>query len=121
MNDPYVVDEYANVCSAVHELALPRFRPTVLATAPLYEPEKVSVPLVAVKSAKFPPSEIPEIVELVSPELFSVPDIVGVTVSAPADGTIIIPVVRPLNDPVVVEKVTAVAVVDAYPEPSVVR
>ena len=29
VNDPYVVDEYANVCSAVHELALPRFRDIV--------------------------------------------------------------------------------------------
>ena len=29
MNDPYVVDENANVCSAVHELALPRLRDRV--------------------------------------------------------------------------------------------
>ena len=30
---------------------------------PLYVPEKVRVPLVAVKSPKFPPSAIPEMVE----------------------------------------------------------
>lgn len=29
VNDPYVVEENANVCSAVHELALPRFRDRV--------------------------------------------------------------------------------------------
>ena len=29
VNDPYVVDENANDCSAVHEIALPRFRERV--------------------------------------------------------------------------------------------
>ena len=52
-----------NVCNAVHVLALPRFSPTVLAVLPLYDPENVSVPLVAVRSARLEPREIPEIVE----------------------------------------------------------
>ncbi len=42
MNDPYVVDEYANVCSAVHELALPRFREIVEFVPPSSAP---SVPV----------------------------------------------------------------------------
>ncbi len=49
--------------------ALPRFSPTVLAVPPLYEPENVSVPSVAVRSARFPPSAIPEIVEFCRAEL----------------------------------------------------
>ena len=121
MNDPYVVDEYANDCSAVHELGLFRFNPTVLAVPPLYEPENVRVESVAVKSARLFPRATPEIVELVRPALFSVPDIVGVSVNAPLDGIIVIPAVSPLNEDVVVENVTAVCVVEAYPDPSVVR
>lgn len=42
MNDPYVVDEYANDCSAVHELALPRFREIVEFVPPSRAP---SVPV----------------------------------------------------------------------------
>ena len=38
MNDPYVVLENANVCSAVHELALPRFREIVEAVPPSRDP-----------------------------------------------------------------------------------
>jgi hypothetical protein len=37
-NDPYVVDENANDCSAVHELALPRFRDRVEAEPPRSAP-----------------------------------------------------------------------------------
>ncbi len=42
---------------------LERFSPTVLARPPLYAPENVSVPSVAVRSARLDPSAIPEIVE----------------------------------------------------------
>ena len=49
---------------AVQVLALPRFRPIVLAVPPLYVPEKVRVVSVAVRSARFPPKAIPEMVEL---------------------------------------------------------
>ena len=42
MNDPYVVDEYANVCGAVHELALARFREIVEFVPPSSAP---SVPV----------------------------------------------------------------------------
>lgn len=42
VNDPYVVDEYANVCSAVHELALPRLREIVELLPPSNAP---SVPV----------------------------------------------------------------------------
>jgi hypothetical protein len=38
VNDPYVVLENANVCSAVHELALPRFREIVEAVPPSRDP-----------------------------------------------------------------------------------
>lgn len=51
-NDPSVVDEFVNVCRAVQVFAFPRFSPTVLATLPLYEPEKVKLPSVAVSEAK---------------------------------------------------------------------
>lgn len=87
----------------------------------MYEPENVSVESVAVRSARVPPREIPEIVELVRPALFRVPDTVGVNVSVPADGTTVVPRVKPLKEAVVVEKVIAVAVVDEYPEPRAVR
>ena len=43
--------------------ALPKLSPIVLAVAPVYVPEKVKVPSVAVKFASVPPKEIPEIVE----------------------------------------------------------
>ena len=42
VNDPYVVEENANVCSAVHELALPRFRDRVEFVPPSRAP---SVPV----------------------------------------------------------------------------
>ena len=77
--------------------------PIVLAVAPVYVPEKVKVESVAERFARFPPSDIPEIVELVNPALLSVPVIVGVKVKAPADGTIVCPTVRPLNERVEVE------------------
>jgi len=38
VNDPYVVLENANVCSAVHELALPRFREIVELVPPSRDP-----------------------------------------------------------------------------------
>ncbi len=92
---------------------LDRLSPTVLAVPPSYEPENVSVPLVAVSAPSVPPSEIPLIVELVRPELFRVPDIDGVSVRAPLDTVNVFASVRPLNDCVDVENVTDVAVVEA--------
>lgn len=50
MNDPYVVEENANVCSAVHELALPRLSEIVELLPPSRAPsvpETDSDPLVA--------------------------------------------------------------------------
>ncbi len=91
---------------------LARFSPTVLAVPPSYEPENVSVPLVAVSAPRVPPSEIPLIVEFVRPELFRVPENVGVSVRAPFDTVNVLASVRPLNDCVDVENVTAVAVVE---------
>ncbi len=134
-NDPYVVDENANDCSAVHELELPRFRdrvpdtpPTKLPNVPEYESE---APTVAVDvdtdcSAPVPAPYIrlPEVNELapVPPPLtVSVPDTDGVNVRAEVDGTIVCPNVRPLNDVDVVENVIAVPVVVAYPLPNPVR
>ena len=102
-------------------LAFPRFNPIDCAAAPVYVPENVSVPSVAVRFASVPPREIPEIVELVSPALSRVPEIVGVRVNAPAVGTTLTPRVCPLVVCVVVENVIAVAVVVPYPEPSAVR
>jgi len=110
-----------NCCNAVQIFALAKFNPMVLAVPPLYEPENVSEELVAVRSARFPPRAIPEMVELVNPALFRVPDTVGVSVRAPADGTTVVPRVRPLNDAVEVENAIAVLVVVAYPEPRFVR
>ena len=81
----------------------------------------MSVESVAVSAPSVPPREIPEIVELVSPVLFSVPVTVGVSVSAPAVGTTVRPKVCPLYERVEVERVTEVAVVEAYPEPRAVR
>ncbi len=49
-------------------LALPRLSPIVLAVPPLYAPENVSVPSVAVRLARLDPSATPEIVELVRAE-----------------------------------------------------
>lgn len=69
----------------------------------MYVPENVSVESVADKLARLEPREIPEIVELVNPALLSVPEIVGVKVRAPFDGTIVCPTVRPLNERVEVE------------------
>ena len=45
--------------------------------------------------------------------LSRVPVMVGVKVRAPADGTIVCPTVKPLNDRVDVEKAMLAAVVDA--------
>lgn len=47
-----VVDEKLKFCKIVHVFVLPRFSPTVRATEPLYEPENVSVPFVAVRLAR---------------------------------------------------------------------
>jgi hypothetical protein len=91
-NDEYIVDEeYPNVWRAVHVLAFPRLRPTVLAVPPLYVPEKVRVESVAEKFARLEPRATPLIVELVSPALSRVPLIVGVNVSAPFVGTTFTP------------------------------
>ena len=110
-----------NCSRAVKLLALAKLRPTVRAVPPLYEPEKVRLPSVAVRVFKFEPRAMPEMVELVRPALFKVPERVGVTVRAPDDGTIFWPTVKPLKERVEVEKATAVAVVEAYPEPRAVK
>ncbi len=110
-----------NDWSAVKVLALFKFSATVCAAVPVYEPEKVSDPLVAERAASVPPNATPEIVECDSPVLSNVPVTVGVIVSAPAVGTMFCPIVSPLNVRVEVEKATAVCVVLAYPEPRAVR
>ena len=58
-------------CSPVHVFAFARLSPTVCAVLPLYEPEKVSVPFVAVRALRLEPSAMPEIVEFRSPEFGS--------------------------------------------------
>ena len=58
-----VEEALVKVWRAVQALALPRARPTVLAVAPVYEPEKVSVPSVAVRAPKVLPRAIPLMVE----------------------------------------------------------
>jgi hypothetical protein len=135
VNDPYVVDENANVCSAVHELALPRFReivpdapPTTLPNVPEYDRD---APIVGVDVATdcrapvpAPYIRLPEVNDCapVPPPLtVSAPDTVGVNVNAPAVGTMFCPNVRPLNVVVVVENVIAEAEVVAYPEPKAVK
>ncbi len=70
-----------NVWSPVNVFGLAKFNPTVCAVPPLYEPENVSVPFVAVRLARFAPRAIPEMVELVNPALSNVPEIVGVKVA----------------------------------------
>ena len=72
--------EAKKFCFAVHVFALPRLRPIVLAVPPLYAPENVSVPFVAVRSARLDPSEILEIVEFCR-DAFGTLD----TVSIPAE------------------------------------
>ena len=57
------------VCSADHVFALPRFRPIVLVVLPLYAPEKVNVPSVAVSDARLFPRDMPLMVELERYEL----------------------------------------------------
>ena len=69
----------------------PRFKPIVLAVPPLYVPENESVLSVAERFARLEPRAMPEIVELERPALSRVPEIVGVNVSAPFVGTILIP------------------------------
>lgn len=99
---------------------LDKFSPTVLDALPSYALEKVSVPSVAVSAPSVPPSEIPLIVELVSPVLSRVPEIVGVNVNELVVGTIFNPSVCPLVVCVVVANVIVEAVVVEYPEPSAV-
>lgn len=62
-----------NVCSAVNVFALARLRPIVLAVLPLYVPENVRVPSVAVRLPRLEPSAIPEIVELANIALVIAP------------------------------------------------
>ncbi len=59
-------EELVKVWSPVQALALVRLRPMVRAVPPLYEPENVREPLVAVRSAKLEPRAIPEMVEFCS-------------------------------------------------------
>ena len=65
VEDIWVVEALPNVCKAVQVLALPKLRPIVLAVAPVYVPEKVSVLSVADKLARLEPRAMPLIVELV--------------------------------------------------------
>ena len=65
-------------------LGFARLRPTVCARFPLYDPENVRVPLVAVSALSELPRAIPLMVELVRPVLSNVPVTVCVNVSAPA-------------------------------------
>ena len=62
-----------------------------------------------------------EVAPVPPPATVSVPDVLGVNVSAPFEGTIVSDEVRPFVVLVVVENVMAVAVVEAYPEPRAVR
>jgi hypothetical protein len=126
-NVPYVVEENANDCSAVHELAFAVFRdrvpdtpPTTLPNVPEYESEAptVGVDVPTDCSAPVPAPyirllEVNEFAPVPPPLTVSVPDTDGVNVRAPAVGTIVCPNVRPLNAVVVVENVIAVAVVVA--------
>lgn len=66
MNDPYVVDEYANVCSAVHEFALPRLS------------EMVEL---------LPPSRAPSVPDTESDELVA-SDVVATVCSEPLPPTV---------------------------------
>jgi len=127
VNDPYVVEENANVCSAVHELALPRLSesvpdapPTRLPRVPEYESEAptvgVDVPTDCNAPVPAPYIRLPEVNEFtpVPPPLtVSVPETDGVNVRAPFVGTMFCPNVRPLNDVDVVENAIAVSVVVA--------
>ena len=101
-------------------LAFARFSPqSDIADDPLYE-----VPLRDVlceREFRFEPRAIPEIVELVSPELDIVPVSVGVKVRAPAEDVTVCPSVKPFQERVDVEKATVVLEVVAYPEPKLVR
>ena len=106
-----LVEAFVKFCVAVHQSLLPRLSPTVCALEPLYEPEKVSVPLVAERFARFPPSETPEMVELVRPALLMVPATVGVTVMPLPEMANVLPNVRPFHESVEVEMEIAVAVV----------
>ena len=60
-------------CKTLHVLEFARFNPTVCALPPVYDPENVSVPLVAVRVASVPPSETPLMVELASIPLVIAP------------------------------------------------
>ncbi len=54
------------VWSAVQLLALARLRPTLCAVEPLYEPENVREPLVAVREFRLEPRETPEMLAFAS-------------------------------------------------------
>ena len=58
-----VEEAFEKVWSAVQAFALFRLSPIVRAVPPLYVPEKVRVPFVAVRSARLEPRAIPLIVE----------------------------------------------------------
>jgi hypothetical protein len=135
VNDPYVVDENANVCSAVQLLALPRFRdrvpeapPTTLPNVPEYDSD---APITGVDVATDCSAPVPapyiscppvnDCAPVPPPLTVSVPDTVGVNVRAPAVGTMFCPNVRPLNVVVVVENAIAVSDVVEKPEPRAVR
>lgn len=134
MNDPYVVEENANVCSADHELAfavlrdrVPDTPPTTFPNVPEYESDAptvgVLVPTDCSALAPAPYISCPPVnvdAPVPPPLTVSVPDTDGVNVRAPFVGTMFCPNVRPLNEVEVVEKVTDVAVVEAYPEPRAV-
>lgn len=112
-----VEDALANDWSAVHEFAFPVLRETVRAVEPLYEPENVSEEFPAVRSARVPPSAMPEMVELVRPALFKVPVTeFGANVKVPPELVIAFENERPLK--VVAEDVASV-IAPVWPEPYV--
>lgn len=100
VTDAKVLEAFRNCWRAVKLFALARLRPTVCAAAPVYEPENVSDPFVAVRAPSVPPRATPEIVEFVRPALLRVPVRDGVNVWVLPEPTIVTPVVRPLNEPV---------------------
>ena len=96
-------------------LALPRLMPMVAAALPLYVVEKLRVLLALAERLKSElPKEMPEIVELVRPELFRVPVVEGVKVNVPPVFVMEFPRVRPLKDCVDVPRVMAPAWAEPY-------
>jgi len=113
--DNKLVDALANCCNPVQLFALARLMPTVRAVEPLYEPEKVRVESVAVRSARFWPSAMPEMVECVRPALSKVPVMEsGAKLKVPLELVMLFWSVRPLK---VVAEVVAKVMAPVWAEP----